>query len=153
MSLPDSKQPLPLLPPQLVNSSFLEVRTVDKSLVSEALERLPPLSEALRLCDIYSEYGKFMWVTFSWFPCHHISLTYKLFANTTIRTQRSGPCCRIPRQVSWTCPSFFNASSKFNTRFPRPFNSSEHFHALSLLFIILAIATLFDFTTQPYSTQ
>ena len=35
----------------------------------------------------------------------------------------------------------------------RPFNSSEHFHALSLLFIVFAIATLFDSNTQPYSSQ
>jgi hypothetical protein len=35
----------------------------------------------------------------------------------------------------------------------RPFNSSEHFHALSLLYIIFAIATLFDSNTQPYSSQ
>lgn len=37
--------------------------------------------------------------------------------------------------------------------FSRSFNSSEHFHALSLLFIIFAIATLFDSNAQPYSTQ
>ena len=60
MSHRESKQPIPPLPPQLVDCSFLEVRTVDETLVSETLNRLPSLSEALHLCDIYSEYGKFM---------------------------------------------------------------------------------------------
>ena len=60
MSHRDSKQPLPPLPQRLVESSFLEVRTVDESLVSETLNRLPSWSEALYLCDIYSEYGKFL---------------------------------------------------------------------------------------------
>ena len=60
MSHRESKQPLPALPRQLVDSSFLEVRTADESLVSEILRRLPSLSEALRLCEIYSDYGKFM---------------------------------------------------------------------------------------------
>ena len=58
-----SKPPPPPLPQRLVDSSFLEVRNVDESLVSETLNRLPSLAEALHLCEIYSEYGKFLWVT------------------------------------------------------------------------------------------
>lgn len=60
MSHRESKQPIPPLPQQLVESSFLEVKTVDENLVSDTLSRLPSWAEALRLCDIYSEYGKFM---------------------------------------------------------------------------------------------
>lgn len=115
MSHRESKQPLPPLPHRLVKSSFLEVRTVDESLVSETLNHLPSLQEAVRLCDIYSEYGKFIYS-----PIPRPELNDQVFGTV------------------------YQA---------KPFNSSEYFHALSLLFIIFAIATFFDTNAQPYSTQ
>jgi hypothetical protein len=78
----------------------------------------------------------------------HLTLS-KLLAYTTTRTQRSSSCCCIPIQVSLFKMSLSNPV----TCFSRSFNSSEHFHALSLLFIIFAIATLFDSNSQPFSAE
>lgn len=53
------------LPARVINASRLEhdVTPVDNELRHLVMGRLPPLSEAIRLCGIYLEWGKTLYVT------------------------------------------------------------------------------------------
>jgi hypothetical protein len=53
---------LPRLSHRLTQTSFPESEVADTvGLGREALRMLPPLSEAVRLCEVYLEYGKFLY--------------------------------------------------------------------------------------------
>ncbi|KAF8956467.1 hypothetical protein BDZ97DRAFT_1925478 [Flammula alnicola] len=56
-----SKQALPRLSKRMMEASFPDPEIRDDGLLSEVLDLLPPHSEALHLCDLYLEYGKFLY--------------------------------------------------------------------------------------------
>ncbi|KAJ7842233.1 fungal-specific transcription factor domain-containing protein [Mycena olivaceomarginata] len=113
-------QPSPtVLPPRLsrriIESSFPDSDIIDDDLGREIFELLPPLSEAIRLCDIYLEHGAYL-------------------SMTLIRTEL----------IDEILDAVYRAGS---------FESLRNHHALSLLFVVFAIAAILDPSKHPYSIE
>ncbi|KAJ3503179.1 hypothetical protein NLJ89_g8550 [Agrocybe chaxingu] len=104
----------PRISKRIMELSFPESQIPDTNLVTEMLELLPSQSDGLHLCDVYLEYGKFVYTALP-----RKELLDEIFA--VYRTKH--------------LPNF------------------EHFHALSLLFIVFALATLFDPSSPPYAPE
>lgn len=56
----------------MMEASFPDPEVHDEALLVEVLNLLPPQTEAQHLCEVYLEYGKFLWVPYS-FKCGYIS--------------------------------------------------------------------------------
>ncbi|KAF8215723.1 fungal-specific transcription factor domain-containing protein [Mycena galopus ATCC 62051] len=115
-------QPSPtVLPPRLsrriIESSFpdSDSDTFDEDLGREVFDLLPPLSEAIRLCDMYLEHGNYLPVTL-------------------MRTEL----------IDEILEAVYRAGSS---------ESRKNHHALSLLFIVFAIAAILDPSKHPYSVE
>ncbi|KJA19220.1 hypothetical protein HYPSUDRAFT_44475 [Hypholoma sublateritium FD-334 SS-4] len=87
----------------------------DKGLLSELLELLPSYSEALHLCEVYLEYGKFL---------------YSPMSRREIVDEALAVVYRA-----------------------RQYSEFDHYHMLSLLFIIFAVAELFNLKKLPYTPE
>ncbi|KAF8167169.1 fungal-specific transcription factor domain-containing protein [Crassisporium funariophilum] len=109
-----SKRSLPRLSTRVLDLS-LQSQTADDTVIKEVLNLLPSFPEALHLCDVYLDHGKFMYSP-------------------------------IPRKelIDDILSSVYEAKSP---------KSPGHYHPLSLLFIVFAIATLFDTNRKPYSDE
>ncbi|KAF8886430.1 fungal-specific transcription factor domain-containing protein [Gymnopilus junonius] len=108
-------QNFPRLSQRIVAASFPESELYNDALLSEILSLLPTQAEALHLCDVYLEYGKFLYAPISKKELHEETL------NLVYRAKQ--------------------------------FAGFDHYHSLSLLFIIFAIATLFSPNKQPFSVE
>ncbi|KAK7695142.1 hypothetical protein QCA50_002332 [Cerrena zonata] len=111
----------PHLTPELVNVSCgsLEMLCSDPQVKKQVLQRLPSLSRACRLCDIFIEYGEYLW-------------------------------CSLPRNQLFDeilgviyrgTPSSEDGNDLLST------------HAVSLLFMVFALASLFDMEQDPYCVE
>ncbi|KAF9476029.1 hypothetical protein BDN70DRAFT_996004 [Pholiota conissans] len=87
----------------------------DDDLLSEILDLLPQQSKAQHLCDLYLEYGKYLYS-----PISRNELLDDILAVVYKAKQ---------------------------------YNGFDHFHSLSLLFIVFAIAELFNPETQAYTPE
>ncbi|KAH0837784.1 hypothetical protein J3R83DRAFT_5964 [Lanmaoa asiatica] len=114
------------LPARVINASMAEhdITPVDDELRELVMGHRPPLSEALRLCEIYLDWGK------------------TLFEELTIFA-RWNPLSR-PELLDEIVGSVYRADS---------YESIPGPHALSLLFSILALASLFDLSRPAYSIE
>ncbi|KAJ6617446.1 fungal-specific transcription factor domain-containing protein [Mycena sp. CBHHK59/15] len=107
-ALAKMEPPPPVVPPRLsrriIAASFPESGVIDGEVGREVFELLPPLSEAIRLCETYLEHGKHLQVTlprtelfdeiltsvyrsgsFETMHCHHgLSLLFIVFATAAI---------------------------------------------------------------------
>ncbi|KAJ6541643.1 fungal-specific transcription factor domain-containing protein [Mycena capillaripes] len=108
-----------VLPPRLsrriIESTFPDSDVLDEELGREIIELLPPLSEAIRLCDTYLEHGAYL----------------------PIAIQRT-------ELIDEVLEAVYRAGS---------FESLRNHHALSLLFIVFAIAAILDPSKHPYSIE
>jgi hypothetical protein len=123
---------------------------VDESLVRDILEVLPPLSDAVHLCNAYVDQGKYGYVDWTISPPLKRA-TWTYVPDTILYVARS-------YLMSSSC-TFISLGSSFLTRdIPKSWmtvhsRSLTHFqfhHAVSLLYIILAIACLVD-PSRPQS--
>ena len=57
------------MPERMLPIAYPEFRVPDPMVVSQLFRSLPPLSEALHLCDIYYEHAKYTWV----FSCRRLT--------------------------------------------------------------------------------
>ncbi|KAG9308956.1 hypothetical protein JVU11DRAFT_11258 [Chiua virens] len=105
------------LPARVINASILDhdFCPVDNELRELVMRHLPPLSEALRLCEIYLDWGKTLWNPLSY---HEL--------------------------VDEIVGSVYRADS---------YESIPGPHALSLVFSIFALASLFDLSRPAYSIE
>ncbi|KAJ7207535.1 fungal-specific transcription factor domain-containing protein, partial [Mycena pura] len=110
--------PSPMVPPprlsrRITELSFPDPEVVDEELGCEIFELLPPLSEAIRLCDTYLEHGAYLPITlqrteliddvleavyragsFETMKAHHsLALLFAVFATATLLDQRRHPYC------------------------------------------------------------
>ncbi|KAF7347219.1 Zn(2)-C6 fungal-type domain-containing protein [Mycena venus] len=113
-------QPSPtVLPPRLsrriIESSFPDSDVFDDELGREVFELLPPLSEAIRLCDMYLEHSPYLPIAL-------------------MRTEL----------IDEILETVYRAGT---------FESLRNHHALSLLFVVFAIATILDPSKHPYSIE
>ncbi|PPQ69993.1 hypothetical protein CVT26_013281 [Gymnopilus dilepis] len=110
-----SQTTLPRLSRIVLAASEPETELYSTALLSEVLKSLPTQADAFHLCDVYLEYGKFLFAPISRKELHEeiVNLVYRA----------------------------------------RQFSSFDHYHSLSLLFIVFAIATLFSPRQQPFSTE
>ncbi|KAJ8462374.1 hypothetical protein ONZ45_g17961 [Pleurotus djamor] len=115
------KRPLPhirILPnslsPKLIAASCPEIDLgINQEVLEEVLSKIPSQAEAERLCNLYLEYGRFLYT-----PIHRKELQEEVL------------------DVVYK---------------PEGHDSLQVHHAISLLFIIIAIGLLFDPTRPPYS--
>ncbi|CAA7265102.1 unnamed protein product [Cyclocybe aegerita] len=105
----------PRISKRIMELSFPESQIPDTSLVTDMLSLLPSQSDGLHFCDVYLEYGKFVYTALP-----RKELLDEIFS-AVYRTKH--------------LPNF------------------EHFHALSLLFIVFALATLFNPSSPPYAPE
>ncbi|KAF8899388.1 fungal-specific transcription factor domain-containing protein [Infundibulicybe gibba] len=106
---------LPRLSTRILQAGCLDAETVDVDLGREIFDFLPQLSEAVRLCEIYLEHGKYMYT-----PLQRTEL------------------------LDETLAIIYRSES---------FDTLRSHQSLSLLFIIFAIAALFDNENHPYSAE
>ncbi|KIM38235.1 hypothetical protein M413DRAFT_248465 [Hebeloma cylindrosporum] len=110
-----SPSSLPRISKRMLEASFPDPGVHDEALVKQVLNLLPSQAEAQHLCEVYLEYGKFLYSP-------------------------------IPKKelLDETLAVVYRAKN---------FGAFEHHHSLSLLFIIFAIATLFNPNQQPYPNE
>ncbi|TFK42263.1 hypothetical protein BDQ12DRAFT_710525 [Crucibulum laeve] len=105
---------LPRLSERMASRAF-ECEISDLSLGREAFSLLPPLSEAIRLCEIYQEQGKSLYTSIP---------RVELFDNILMKVYRA-----------------------------ESFETFDAYHSLALLFIVFALATLFDTNRPPCAIE
>ncbi|CAL1694716.1 unnamed protein product [Somion occarium] len=108
------------LTPELVNvaTGSLEMLCSDPEIKKQVLSRLPSLSRACRLCDLFVEYGDYLWCSLP---------RNQLFDEILGVIYRGTPASECNDLLST--------------------------HAVSLLFMVFALASLFDQSLPPYSTE
>ncbi|KAF9557930.1 hypothetical protein CPC08DRAFT_764290 [Agrocybe pediades] len=111
-----SSQPsLPRFSRRILEVAFPETELYDDVLLSDVLDLLPSQHDAQHLCDVYLEYGKFLYSPIS---------KKELLEEILPLVYRS-----------------------------KQYGGFDHHHALSLLFIVFAIGTLFSPHLQAYSKE
>ncbi|KDR86029.1 hypothetical protein GALMADRAFT_235239 [Galerina marginata CBS 339.88] len=115
---PSSSRPsLPRLTNRILATSHPQSQSelYNDALLSDVLGLLPAHAEALHLCEIYLEYGKFLYAP-------------------------------VPKKelIEETLGLVYRA---------KQFSGFDQYHALSLLFAVFAIATLFNPSKPPYSAE
>ncbi|KAH9932119.1 uncharacterized protein BXZ73DRAFT_90044 [Epithele typhae] len=97
----------------------LDVFCTSMTVGEEVLSCIPPMEEALRLCEIYFECSKFLW-----YPLPREYVYTEIVSAIYQQPKPGDDYCHVSRK-----------------------------HAMALLFMIFALATLFDLNMPPYCSE